>query len=532
MQITIPLLSLFLLATSNVFAGPVSGKHETGTPISLERRARFVSANGQVNLAALARHYKHIDTKYSKAMENYQKNTGHVHPLKAHRHKKRDHPGKTHGHGHPNRSRNKSSKSGGDPSSGGMGGGSGSDPFGGMGGGSGSDPFGGMGGGEGTGEEPCPWSTGGDDPSGGGMGGGTGSDGGMGGGGSSSSPKGTSGGGSSSSSPKSTSGGGDGGDGSGSGSGSGGGDSGDGTLELTDVGHEQLWAGEMTFGGQTFSIDFDTGSADTLVNPSAYDPSKSGSSQNTGQPFQTSYGDGTSAEGTIYTDSMTIGGFSADNVAIGVANNQFITDDQAPSQGISGMSFPSLQAFPQDYPPFFESLRKANAVNQGVFQFTLKPEQGAELHLGGIDQSKAQGDFSYAKVDSSMGFWVTDATINGQQIKAIVDSGSTIITGPTEQVESVVQTIQGVQPSNQGGSTAYMYDCDSDIEVDIEIAGLQVKLGKDQMRFGQNGGQCVLPIMGMDGMPMDAWILGDTLFMATTIVFDMDQEQMGFALQA
>ncbi|WFC98627.1 cathepsin D [Malassezia yamatoensis] len=511
MQITIPLLSLFLLATSNVFAGPVSGKHQTGTPISLERRARFVSANGQVNLAALARHYKHIDNKYTQAMENYQKNTGHVHPLKAHRHKKRDHPGRTHGHGHPNRSRNKSNKSGGDPSSGGMGGGSGSDPFGGMGG------------------EPDPWSTGGDDPSEGGMGGGTGSDGGMGGGNSSSSPKGTGSGSSSSSSPKSTSSGGDGGDGSGSGSG---GDDSDGTVELTDVGHEQLWAGEMTFGGQTFSIDFDTGSADTLVNPSAYDPSKSDSSQNTGQSFQTSYGDGTSAEGTIYTDNMSIAGLSADDVAIGVANDQFITDDQAPSQGISGMSFPSLQAFPQDYEPFFESLRKANAVSQGVFQFTLKPDQGAELHLGGIDQSKAQGDFSYAKVDSSMGFWVTDATINGQQIKAIVDSGSTIITGPTEQVESVVQSIPGVQPSNQGGSTAYMYDCDSDIEVDIEIAGLQVKLGKDQMRFGQSDGQCVLPIMGMDGMPMDAWILGDTLFMATTIVFDMDEEQMGFALQA
>ena len=219
-------------------------------------------------------------------------------------------------------------------------------------------------------------------------------------------------------------------------------------------------------------------------------------------------------------------------MAIGVATQDFITPDQQPSQGISGMSFPSLQAFPKEYPPFFESLRQQKVVNQGVFQFTLKAGEGSELHLGGVDQSKAQGDFNWATVDPSQGFWVTDAAINGQQIKAIIDSGSTIISGPTDEVGALMQTIPGATPSPQDGATAYLYDCDKSPDLTITVAGLDVHLSRDQMRFGQTQGKCMLPIMGLDGIPLNAWIVGDTLFQATTIVFDMDENRMGFALQA
>ena len=304
------------------------------------------------------------------------------------------------------------------------------------------------------------------------------------------------------------------------------------SVQLKDVGHELLWSGEVSFGGQNISLDFDTGSADTLVNPSAYNPSRSQTSKNTNQPFRTAYGDGTKAEGTIYTDKFSIAGFQAENVSIGVSVQEFMGQNQQPSQGIGGLSFPSLQAFPKDFPPFFESLRQQKAMSRGVFQFTLKPDSGSELHIGGIDQSKAKGDFSYAKVDASQGFWVTPASINGKSITAIVDSGSTIITGPLNEVRSVVHTMEGLMPVDQQGATAFLFDCEKTPEVTISIAGLDVKLNKAQTHFGQTQGRCMLPIVGQDGMPMNAWIIGDTLFQATTIVFDVDQTQIGFALQA
>ncbi|WFD38371.1 cathepsin D [Malassezia japonica] len=304
------------------------------------------------------------------------------------------------------------------------------------------------------------------------------------------------------------------------------------SLDLTDVQNEQLWAGEVTFGGQTFGIDFDTGSADTLVNPSAYNPKKSKSAKNTHESFQASYGDGTTAKGAIYTDSFEIAGLKAKNVAIGHSTTKFI-DDQDPSEGISGMAFPSIQTFPKQYKPFFESLKDQKAVSQGVFQFTLKSGKGSTLTLGGVDSSKYTGDVAYTDVDPSQGFWLTDAKINGKGIKAIIDSGSTIISGPTDQVRSVVQGLKGMTPFNQGGTIMYTYDCSQTPSITINVAGKDFKLGKAQTRYGTvQGGKCVLPIAGQDGMPMDAWIVGDTFFQATSIIFDTDKNRMGFAKQA
>ena len=81
---------------------------------------------------------------------------------------------------------------------------------------------------------------------------------------------------------------------------------GEGEVGLTDIRSELLWAGEIQFGNSKFKIDFDTGSADTLVNPGAYEPRKSSSSKKTSDEFETSYADNTRAVGAIYTDDMVL----------------------------------------------------------------------------------------------------------------------------------------------------------------------------------------------------------------------------------
>lgn len=307
---------------------------------------------------------------------------------------------------------------------------------------------------------------------------------------------------------------------------------GSGTVKLTDVQQEQLWAGDVSFGGQTFGIDFDTGSSDTLVNPKAYDPKKSKNSKNTHDYFRAAYGDGTTAKGFIYTDDFEIAGLKAKNVAIGHSVSEFI-QDQEPSQGIAGLVFPSIQSFPKKYTPFFEALKKQKAVNSGVFQFTLKPGKGSTLVLGKVDSSKYKGKVTYVDVDPSQGFWLTDAKINGQKIKAIIDSGSTIITGPTDQVRSMVKGLKGMTPFSSGGTLMYTYDCKNTPNVSINIGGTDFKLSKSQLFFGHaNNGQCVFPVAGQDGLPMEAWIVGDTFFQAVSIIFDTDKNRMGFATQA
>ena len=306
---------------------------------------------------------------------------------------------------------------------------------------------------------------------------------------------------------------------------------GQGSLPLTDVQSELLWSGDVTFGGQTFGMDFDTGSSDSLANPGAYNPRKSSTSKNTWSSFSAAYGDGTQARGLVYTDDFEIAGLKAKNVAIGHSFTKFI-EDQEPAQGIAGMAFPSIQTFPKQYKPFFESLKEQKAVKSGVFQFTLKAGKGSTLTLGGIDSSKYKGKVTYVDVDPSQGFWITDAKVNGHGIKAIIDSGSTIITGPTSQVRSVVQNIKGMNAFNQDGTLMYTYDCNSTPNVTISIGGTPFKLGKNQLSYGRANGQCVLPIAGQDGLPLNAWIVGDTFFQSVSVIFDTDKNRMGLATQA
>lgn len=94
-------------------------------------------------------------------------------------------------------------------------------------------------------------------------------------------------------------------------------------MSLTDD-KSSLWYGEITAGSQTFSIDFDTGSSDLLPGPHCDSTCKiytADHADDTGNSFSIAYGDGTTAEGEIYTDSVTVAGLTAYGQALGAATN-------------------------------------------------------------------------------------------------------------------------------------------------------------------------------------------------------------------
>ncbi|KAE8203772.1 hypothetical protein A4X06_0g1929 [Tilletia controversa] len=308
---------------------------------------------------------------------------------------------------------------------------------------------------------------------------------------------------------------------------------GTGTVPLTDV-HESLWTGTLAYGTppQNIKVDFDTGSADTLVIPGAYDPHASSTSVRTEQTFSTAYGDGTNARGTVYTDVLTIGGLKAAKTAIGLSSSRFLNSTaEGGNHGISGMAFPSLATFGDSYPPFFDSLHNAGVLSSFQFAFKLG-SSGSHLYLGGHDPSDIIGAPTWLSVDSAKGFWQVPATADGyKDIESVVDTGTTIIVAPFFAAWGFFRSI-GVETRIHDFVLFGAYDCAKPPAVSFTFGGKRIALDKEAMSIGKDDdGACLLSVIGQE-TGMNAWITGDALLRNTVAIFDRTNRRVGFGTRA
>ncbi|CAK8694030.1 unnamed protein product [Clavelina lepadiformis] len=306
---------------------------------------------------------------------------------------------------------------------------------------------------------------------------------------------------------------------------------------------------------QSFQVVFDTGSSNLWV-PSIdcpitdipcllhnkYKHSSSSTYVANRTSFAIRYGSG-SLSGYCSQDVVTVGGVSAKNQIFAEATKEpglaFVA---AKFDGIMGMGYPSISV--NGIKPVFNQMIAEKALEKNQFSFYLNRDptspDGGELFLGGVDPSRVTGAFDYHPV-TVQGYWQismagvqagsTGACKGGCQ--AIVDSGTSLIAGPTKEIELINKAIGAIKFI--GGE--YLVICSEIPRMPNIVFTLGTKkytLTAEQyvMKETQAGETvCLSGFMGIDIPPPRGplWILGDLFMGNYYTTFDFANNRVGFA---
>ncbi|KAH7978285.1 hypothetical protein HPB49_005110 [Dermacentor silvarum] len=220
-----------------------------------------------------------------------------------------------------------------------------------------------------------------------------------------------------------------------------------------------------------------------------------------------------------YSGGVVRGVTSIDNVGVGpatVTQYKFAEMDHSDGKlfrtakydGIFGLAFPSISQ--NNQLPLFDAMVKQGVVQQAVFSLYLSKQpseqNGGEIYFGGINAERHTGDIHYVAVNQA-GHWqvtmdnmdVQGTTLCVGGCNAVVDSGTSFLSGPRAEVEILHRVIGAVRTD-----AGY---------IPIESGGVQ----------------CFTRISESDASGARLWILGATFTQEYYTVFDRNQNRVGFA---
>ncbi|KAL4816890.1 aspartic protease pep1 [Aspergillus spinulosporus] len=295
-------------------------------------------------------------------------------------------------------------------------------------------------------------------------------------------------------------------------------------------------------GGTTMNLDFDTGSADLWVfsdelpssqttGHSLYKPSDN-ATRMSGYSWQISYGDGSSAGGDVYRDTVTVGGVTAQGQAVEAASHisEQFTQDQN-NDGLLGLAFSSINTVqPKAQTTFFDNVK--SQLDSPLFAVTLKHQAPGSYDFGYIDQSKYTGELTYTNVDNSRGFWMFSATAGETNFDAIADTGTTLIMIDQSIAEDYYSQVPlAFNNFFYGGWT---FPCSARLpSFTVTINGYDAVVPGEHIKYApvtDGSSTCFGGIQDNQGLPFS--ILGDVFLKSQYVVFDSEGPQLGFAPQA
>jgi len=302
---------------------------------------------------------------------------------------------------------------------------------------------------------------------------------------------------------------------------------------------------------QIFNVIFDTGSSnlwvpevgcqncgiDAFGPKNKFDPNESSTYVADGSDFSILYGSGP-VSGVFAQDNLVLAN------DIEVKNQTFAMADDISGlgftyifggfDGILGMAFRSISVDHISTP--IENAFAQGTLDDEVFAFYLGKDGPGELTIGGVDETKYTGEFHMIDLVATT-YWEIQLSSVKVDCKAlpqtagntaIVDSGTSYITGPVDAVDEIAKDM-GAQDLGNG---LYTIDCDKAETAPIisfEIDGLDYNFKGEDLVL-QAGNICILTISsGYFGPYGPKWILGDSFMRKYYTKFDMQKKQVGFA---
>jgi len=311
--------------------------------------------------------------------------------------------------------------------------------------------------------------------------------------------------------------------------------------------HATQYTGKINIGhpDQSFAVIFDTGSALTWV------PSKTCTTagctaheqynallSDTGDGkqlahFMVKYGSG-KVKGVVGSDDMNVGGIHLPQAMFGqVTSEDGSAFQNAKFAGIAGLAFPALSR--GGVMPVFDQMIQKKVMNQNRFGFYLQEKKDGALWFDKVPADQHIGELTKHPLVMPAAYWslkLMDVKVHGKPTgvcpngcKVAVDSGTSLLTGPTEGATTVLTQL-GLNPGcsnfdDLGNLTFVLEAEDKDgkkfnKEYDLEPREYVLEsMGRTSCRPGLS----MLDVPAPNG---PVWILGDMFMMKYFSVFDRD----------
>jgi len=315
-----------------------------------------------------------------------------------------------------------------------------------------------------------------------------------------------------------------------------------------------------------YDVILDTGSADLFLVSSScttstctglqtFSGSSSSTFNNTNTPFSITYGSG-SASGVLGRDEVQMAGFQVSQQTFGICSQLTTGLVSAPVSGILGLGWQALAS--SGAKPFWQSLFEGGVWDEPLMAFYLtrfqnvsrasEQEPGGVFTMGATNTSLYTGEIDYVNVQSlqnTLSYWtlpLTNMTVNsgsvtlpsGSSSLAAIDTGTTLIGGPSDVVAALYALIPGSTAGTGNFDGYFQYPCSTTVNVALSFGGRTWSISQDDFKLQQlSNSQCLGAIFTFAPSTSNsigpAWIVGDTFLKNVYTVFRANPASVGFA---